>query len=59
MDFEKEIKKCQEIMILRGFTAQSKKTYLYNVKKYLNFLIIIRLNPDKNSAKEYLLYLYA
>lgn len=58
MDFEKILIDTSNILKLRGFTQSTKKSYLYNISKYLSFLKKSSLNPDDVSAKEYLLYLH-
>jgi integrase/recombinase XerD len=44
-------------MKLRGFTAQTKKTYLACITNYLKFLKYNSTKPCENSAKDYLLKL--
>lgn len=58
MDSEKILIKVSNTMELRGFTKSTKKSYLYNISKYLLFCSKTTLNLDDISAKEYLLYLH-
>ncbi len=58
MDSEKLLIQTSNLMKLRGFTSATKKSYLYNISKYLLFLEKTTLNPDDVSAKEYILYLH-
>lgn len=44
-------------MQLRGFSYNSKKTYSYCIRKYLNFLSVKMLIPRRDSAKKYLVFL--
>ena len=58
MVYEKILTKTTNILTLRGFTKTTKKTYLYHISKYLEYLVKSSQNPDKVSAKKYLLYLH-
>jgi len=58
MNSEKLLIETSNLMKLRGFTSATKKTYLYNISKYLLFCSKTTLNLGKVSAKEYLLYLH-
>mgnify|MGYP001191880236 CR=1 FL=1 len=55
--FEKIIIKVNELMILRGFTKATKKTYLNCISNYLKFVKQKDTKPDEISAKAYLLLL--
>lgn len=56
MDSSKILIDTSNLMKLRGFTQSTKKSYLYNISKFLQFCLKTTLNPDDVSAKEYLLY---
>jgi len=51
------LQKLLEELQLRGFSAQTNKSYVYNCSKFLNWLEVNSLNPDKTSVREYSLFL--
>lgn len=56
---EKAIKNLQEEMILRGFSNETKKSYLHNCKKFLSYLDRTSLCIEKEPVKRYFLELYS
>ena len=57
MKFEKELKKFEDLMVLKGFTAKTKKNYNYCISKYFEFLEKTSFSIDIVSANEYFLFL--
>ncbi len=59
MDYTKTkedyLKELQELCVLKGFSVQTKKTYLFQVEKFLNFCKKSSLNLSPESVKCYLL----
>jgi len=53
MDYTKYIQKLEERCILRGYSKQTIKSYIYNVRRFLNFLYKSRLNLNNESVKSY------
>ena len=52
---EEYLQRLKDRCILRGYSKQTIKSYIYNVSRYLSFLDKSRLNPTKESVKSYLL----
>ena len=57
MKFEKELKKFEDLMVLKGFTVQTKKNYKYCICKYFEFLEKTSFSIGIVSANEYFLFL--
>jgi len=56
MDYtHKYLQKLKDRCILKGFSRQTIKSYVYNISRYLSFLDKSRLNLSKESVKAYLL----
>ncbi len=56
MDYpDNYLQQLKERCILRGFSQQTIKSYLYNTKRFLEFIEKSRLNLSKESVKSYLL----
>lgn len=54
---EKYLRELRNLCILRGYSNQTMKSYLYNTKKFLDFMNKSRLNFNNNAVKSYLLTL--
>lgn len=52
---EEYLQKIKERCVLKGFSQQTIKSYVYNVKRYLQFLEKSRLNISNEGVKLYLL----
>jgi len=58
MDYKKLLIETLNILTLRGFTKTTKKSYIYHISNYLQYLKKSSQKPDKVSAKKYLLYIH-
>ena len=54
---EKHLQELKNQCVLRGYSNQTIKSYLYNIKRFLVFIKKSRLNLNKNAVKSYLLTL--
>jgi site-specific recombinase XerD len=52
---ETSLRELKEICILKGFSRQTIKSYVYNVSRFLDFVEKSRLNLSSDSVKGYLL----
>jgi site-specific recombinase XerD len=52
---ETSLRELREICILKGFSKQTIKSYVYNVSRFLDFVERSRLNLSSDSVKGYLL----
>jgi integrase/recombinase XerD len=55
LNIEKYLSRLKDECVLRGFSKQTIKSYLYNVRKFLEFIGKSRLNMTKESVRSYLL----
>lgn len=59
MDFEKMLTKTSEMMILGGLSSKTKKNYLYNVSRFLDWINKNSFFIDNTSLKRYFLEINA
>ncbi len=57
LNIEKYLEEVRKICILRGYSYETKKAYVFHVKKFLEFVDKSRLNLSYESVKSYLLSL--
>jgi len=58
MDYEKILIKLSEELNLRGFSKETKKSYTYNISKFLNWIKLNSLNISNENVRRYFLYLH-